>query len=92
MVGLLELQLPKSSSRLRAIFWRGTSTVPCSARRTWVRRARWEQWGGHTRAQAQEFSKLSPSFQEPSLYALAPAAEKTDKDMSPARAFLEGLA
>jgi hypothetical protein len=74
MVVLLYLQLPKSSSSLRAIFWRGKSTVTFSDMLTCVRRALWEQWCFQTRAHAQEFSKLSPSFQETILYALAPAA------------------
>jgi hypothetical protein len=70
----LYLQLPKSSRSLRAIFWRGKSTVTCSDRLTCVRRALWEQWCFHTRAHAQECSTRSPSFQETILYALAPAA------------------
>jgi Transposase DDE domain len=74
MVVLLDLQLPKSSSSLRAIFWRGKSTVTFSDMPTCVRRALWEQWCVHTRTHSQEFSKLSPSFQETILYALAPAA------------------
>jgi hypothetical protein len=74
MVVLLYLQLPKSSSSLRAIFWRGKSTVTFSDMLTCVRRALWEQWCFQTCAHAQEFSKLSPSFQETILYALAPAA------------------
>jgi hypothetical protein len=74
MVVLLSLQLPKSSSSLRAIFWRGKSTVTFSDMLTCVRRALWEQWCFHTCAHAQEFSTLSPSFQETILYALAPAA------------------
>lgn len=88
LVVLRYLQRPKSSSRLRAIFWRGKSTVTFSDILTGIRRARWEPWCFQTRAHSQEFSKLSPSFQETILYALAPAAE----DMSQARAFLEGLA
>jgi hypothetical protein len=74
MVILLYLQLPRSSSTLRAIVWSGKSTVTFSDMLTCVRRALWEQWCFHTRAHAQEFSKLSPSFQETILYALAPAA------------------
>jgi hypothetical protein len=74
VVVLLYLQLPKSSRRLRAIFWRGKSTVTFSDMLTCVRRALWEQWCFQTHAQAQQFSKLSPSFQETILYALAPAA------------------
>jgi SRSO17 transposase len=74
IVVLLYLQLPKSSSSLRAIFWRGKSTGTFSDMLTCVRRALWEQWCFHTRAHSQEFSKLSPSFQETILYALAPAA------------------
>jgi hypothetical protein len=41
---------------------------------TCVRRALWEQWGFHTQADPQEFSKLSPSLQDTILSALAPAA------------------
>jgi DDE superfamily endonuclease len=74
MVVLLYLQLPHSSSTLRAIFWRGKSTVTFSDMLTCVRRALWEQWCFPTQAEPQEFSKLSPSFQETILYALAPAA------------------
>jgi hypothetical protein len=40
--------------------------LPC------VRRALWEQWCFRTRAHAQECSKLSTSFAETILYALAP--------------------
>jgi hypothetical protein len=72
MVVLLYLQLPKSSSSLRAIFWRDKSTVTFADMLTCVRRALWEQWCFHTRAHAQDFSKLSPSFQETILDALAP--------------------
>jgi hypothetical protein len=74
MVVLLYLQLPKSSSSLRTIFWHGKSTVTFSDMLTCVRRALWEQWCFQTRTHSQEFSKLSPSFQEAILYALAPAA------------------
>jgi hypothetical protein len=74
MVVLLSLQLPKSSSSLRAIFRRGKSTVTFSDMLTCVRRALWEQWCFQPCAHAQEFSTLSPSFQETILYALAPAA------------------
>jgi hypothetical protein len=74
MVVLLYLQLPSSSRTLRAIFWRGKSTVTFSDMLTCVRRALWEQWYFHTQADSQGFLKLSPSFQETILYALAPAA------------------
>jgi hypothetical protein len=74
MVVLLYFQLPKSSSRLRAICWRGKSTGTCSDMLTCVRRALWEPWCVHTRAHAQACSTRSPSFQETILYALAPAA------------------
>jgi hypothetical protein len=74
MVVLLYLRLPSSSSTLRAIFWRGKSTVTCSDMLTCVRRALWEQWYFQTQADPQGFSKLSPSFQETSPDALAPAA------------------
>jgi hypothetical protein len=74
MVVLFYLQLPSSSSTLRAIFWRGKSTVTFSDMLTCVRRVLGEQWYFHTQADAQEFSKLSPSFQETILDALAPAA------------------
>jgi hypothetical protein len=73
-VVLLYLQLPSSSRAVRAIFWRGKSTVTCSDMLTCVRRALWQQWCFQTRAHALEFSKLSPSFQETLLYALAPVA------------------
>jgi hypothetical protein len=74
MVVLLYLQLLHHSSTLRAIFWRGKSTVTFSDMITCVRRALWEQWYFHTPAAPQEFSKLSPSLQDMILYALAPAA------------------
>jgi hypothetical protein len=74
LVVLLYLQLLHPSSTLRAIFWRGKSTVTFSDMITCVRRALWEQWYFHTQADPQEFSKLSPSFQDTILYALAPAA------------------
>jgi len=74
IVVLLYRQLPSSASTLRAIFWRGKSTVTFSDMLTCVRRAVWEQWCFHTQADAQEFSKLSPSFRETILSALAPAA------------------
>jgi DDE superfamily endonuclease len=70
----LYLQLPHPSSILRAVFWRGKSTVTCSDMMTCVRRALWEQWVFQTQAAPQEFSKLSQSLQETILYALAPAA------------------
>ena len=74
MVVLLYLQLPNSSSTLRAICWRGKSMVTFSDMLTGVRRALWEQWYFHTHADPWEFSKLSPSFREMILSALAPAA------------------
>jgi uncharacterized protein YerC len=74
IVVLLYLQLLQPSSCLRAIFWRGKSTVTFSDMITCVRRALCEQWYFHTQADAQEFSKLSPSLQGTILYALAPAA------------------
>lgn len=73
-VVLLYGQLPSSARTLRAIFWRGKSTVPFSDMLTCVRRALGEQGCVHTQADAQEFSTLSPSFREPILSALAPAA------------------
>jgi DDE superfamily endonuclease len=74
MVVLLYLQLPRPSRTLRIVRWRGKSTVTFSDMMTCVRRALWEQWGFHTQADSQEFSKLSPSLQDTILYALAPAA------------------
>ena len=74
MVVLLYLQLLHPSRTLRAIFWRGKSTVTFSDMITCVRRALWEQWCFHTQADPHEFSKLSPSLQDTILYALAPAA------------------
>jgi DDE superfamily endonuclease len=74
IIVLLYLQLLHPSSTLRAIFWRGKSTVTFSDMITCVRRALWEQWCFQTQADAQEFSKLSPSLQDMILYALAPAA------------------
>jgi hypothetical protein len=74
MVVLLYLQLPSSSNTLRAIFWRGKSTVTCSDMLTCVRRALWEQWYVQTQADPHEFSKFSPPFQETILDALVPAA------------------
>ncbi len=73
-VVLLYLQLPSSSRAVRAIFWRGKSTVTCSDMLTCVRRVLWQQWCVHTRAHALECSKRSPSFQDTLLDALAPAA------------------
>jgi DDE superfamily endonuclease len=73
-VVLLYLQLPKTSSTLRAVFWRGKTTVTFSDMMTCVRRAICEQWFFHTPDDRQAFSKLSPSLQETILYALAPAA------------------
>jgi hypothetical protein len=72
LVVLLYLQLPQPSRTLRIVLWRGKSTVTFSAMMTCVRRALWEQWGFHTPADPQEFSKLSPSLKATILYALAP--------------------
>lgn len=74
MVVLFYLQLPRPSRTLSGVLWRGKSTVTFSDMMICVRRALWEQWGLHTQAAAQEFSKLSPSLKETILYALAPAA------------------
>ncbi len=73
-VVLLYLQLPKTSSTLRAVFWKGKMTVTFSDMMTCVRRAIAEQWFFHTPDDRQAFSKLSPSLQDTILYALAPAA------------------
>jgi hypothetical protein len=73
-VVLLYLRLPKTSSTLRAVFWKGKTTVTFSDMMTCVRRAICEQWFFHTPDDRQTFSKLSPSLQEAILYALAPAA------------------
>jgi hypothetical protein len=74
MVVLLYLQLPRPSRTLRAVSWRGKSTVTFSDMMTCVRRAVWEQWCFQTQADPRAFSKLSPSLQDTILYALAPAA------------------
>ena len=74
VVVLLYLQLPRSSSTRSVVFWKGKSTVTFSDMMTCVRRALWEQWCFHTRADPQEFSKLSRALQDTILYALAPAA------------------
>jgi DDE superfamily endonuclease len=74
MVVLLYLQLPSSSNPLRAICWRGKSTVTFSDMLTCVRRTLWEQWYFQTQTDLQEFSKLSPSFQDRILDALSLAA------------------
>jgi DDE superfamily endonuclease len=74
IVVLLYLQLPSSFNMLRVVFWQGKSTVTFSDMLTCVRRALWQQWCFHTQAHALEFAKLSPSFQETLLSALAPAA------------------
>jgi hypothetical protein len=68
------MQLPRPSSTLRTVFWKGKATVTFSDMITCVRRILWEQWYVHTQADPQEFSKLSPSFQDTILYALAAAA------------------
>jgi hypothetical protein len=74
IVVLIYLQLLHPSSTLRAIFWRGKSTVTFSDMITCVRRALWDQWCFQTQADPQAFSKLSPSLRDTILYALAPAA------------------
>jgi hypothetical protein len=74
MVVLLYLQLLHPSSTLRAIFWRGKSTVTFSDMITCVRRTLSEQWCFQTQADSQAFSTLSQSLQDTILYALAPAA------------------
>jgi hypothetical protein len=74
IIVLLYLQLPSSSTTRRGILWQGKSTGTFSDLLTCVRRARWEQWYVHTQAHSLEFSKLSLSFRETILYALAPAA------------------
>ena len=89
MVVLLYLQLPRSSSTLRAIFWRGKSTVTFSDRLTCVRRALWEEWCVQTEADLRQCSKLSPSFQDTILSALAPAASRAGEVMSQARISLQ---
>jgi hypothetical protein len=89
MVILLYLQLPRSSSTLRAIVWSGKSTVTFSDMMTCVRRALWQQWVFHTQAVSQEFSKLSPSLQDTILYALAPAARLFLRSSADKRAKVE---
>jgi DDE superfamily endonuclease len=74
VVVLLYLQLPRSSSIHRAVFWRGKTSVTFSDMMTCVRRAFWEQWCFHTQTDPEEFLKLSPPLQEMILQALAPAA------------------
>ena len=74
MVVLLYLQLLHPSRTLRALFWRGNSTVTFSDMITCVRRALWEPWCFHTQADPHECSKRSPSLPDTILYALAPAA------------------
>jgi SRSO17 transposase len=68
------LQLMHHASPLRAIFWRGKSTVTFSDMITCVRRALWEQWCFYTPAAPPAFSKRSPALQDMILYARAPAA------------------
>ena len=85
MVVLLYLQLPRSSSTLSAIFWRGKSTGTFSDMLTCVRRALWAEWCVHTAADLRQCSKLSPSFQDTILSALAPAASRAGEVMSQAR-------
>jgi uncharacterized protein YerC len=74
LVVLLYLQLPSPLRTLRAVFWKGKSTVTFSDMITCVRRAVWEQWCFHTQADPWAFTKLSQPLQEMILYALAPAA------------------
>jgi DDE superfamily endonuclease len=74
VIVLLYLQLPSSSTTLRAILWQGKSTVTFSDMLTCVRRALWEQWYFQTQAHSLEFSKLSLPFRETILYTLAPTA------------------
>jgi hypothetical protein len=71
---LLYLQLPRTSRTLRAVFWKGKTTVTFSDMMTCVRRAICEQWFFHTPDDRKAFSKLSRSLQDAILYALAPAA------------------
>jgi hypothetical protein len=85
MVVLLYLQLPSSSSTLSALFWRGQSTVTCSAMLTCVRRALWAAWCFQPAADPRQCSNLSPSFQDTILSALAPAASRAGEVMSQAR-------
>lgn len=61
LVGLLSRQLPRPSDTLRAICWRGQSTVTCSEMMTCVRRALWQPWVVHTHAASQACSTRSPS-------------------------------
>jgi hypothetical protein len=61
---LLYLQFPKTSSTLRAVFWKGKATVTFSDMMTCVRRAIGEQWFFHTPDDRQAFSKLSRSLQD----------------------------
>jgi hypothetical protein len=74
IVVLLYLHLPRPSSALRVVLWRGKATVTFSDMITCVRRVLWEQWYFQTPADPQEFSKLSQSLQDSILYALASAA------------------
>jgi hypothetical protein len=71
---LLYLQLPQTSRTLRAVFWKGKTTVTFSDMMTCVRHATWEQWFFHTPDDREAFSKLSRPLQDTILYALAPAA------------------
>lgn len=71
---LLSLQLPKPSSTLRTVFWKGKTTVTFSEMMTGVRRARGDQGFFHTPDDREAFSKLSRALQDTILYALAPAA------------------
>jgi hypothetical protein len=61
LVVLLSRQLPRPADTLRAVFWKGKSTVTFSDMMTCVRRALWQPWGFQTQTVSQEFSKLSPS-------------------------------
>jgi hypothetical protein len=71
---LLYLQLPKPLKTLRAVYWKGKTTVTFSDMMTCVRRALCEQWLFHTPDDRQAFSKLPRALQDMILYALAPAA------------------
>jgi hypothetical protein len=68
------LQLSRSSSLGRTVFWRGNATVTCSAMMTCGRRVLGAQWCFHTQADPQECSNLSQPLQEMIWHALAPAA------------------
>jgi len=71
---LLYLQLPRTSRTLRAVFWKGKTTVTFSDMMPCVRRAICEQGFFHTPDDRKAFSTLSRSLQDAILEALAPAA------------------